>query len=105
MCCENRRPIFQDGRIAEWLIDALRSEALLHQFLVDAFCVMPDHLHFLALGIAQTSDLLAFAKSFKQKTAYVYQQKHGSRLWQRNFYDHVLRAGETSAHVAAYIWM
>jgi hypothetical protein len=46
-----------------------------------------------------------FAKTFKQKTAYVYQQETGVRLWQKNYYDHVLRANEGSNHVAAYIWM
>jgi putative transposase len=90
---------------AEWIVAVLRAEAATHQFLVDAFCVMPGHLHFLALGMAPASNLLAFAKSFKQKTAHAYQQAHHMRIWQRNFYDHVLRPDEPSGCVAAYIWM
>jgi putative transposase len=105
MCCENRQPIFLNSKIAAWIIEALRTEKLRHQFVVDAYCVMPDHLHFLAFGVAPTSDLLGLAKSFKQKTAYVYQHETGVRLWQKNYYDHVLRAGEKSNDVAAYIWM
>ena len=105
MCCEGRRPVFLTRNNAEWIVAILTAEAAKHQFIVDAFCVMPDHLHFLALGMAPTSNLLAFAKSFKQKTAYSYQKEHGLRLWQKNFYDHVLRPDESSGRVAAYIWM
>jgi REP-associated tyrosine transposase len=105
MCCEHREQIFLASDSAAWIVDVLRAESTKHQFIVDAFCVMPDHLHFLAFGTTQDSNLLAYAKSFKQKTAYTYQQKYGVRLWQRNFYDHVLRADEHSGRIAAYIWM
>ena len=70
---------------AAWIVEALKAESVTHQFLVDAYCVMPDHLHFLALGMTVTSNLLTLAKSFKQKTAYTYQKEHGLRLWQKNF--------------------
>jgi putative transposase len=105
MCCENRKPIFRDSGRAAWIIETVRTESILHQFLVDTCCVMPDHLHFLVFGKAPTSDLFVLAKSFKQKTGYAYQQETGVRLWQKNYYDHVLRANEISNHVAAYIWM
>ena len=105
MCCENRNPVFLNNDKATWIVEVLRVESLLHQFLVDAYCVMPDHLHFLVFGKAPTSNLLVLAKSLKQKTGYVYQQEAGVRLWQKNYYDHILRANEKSNDVAAYIWM
>jgi putative transposase len=105
MCCENRKPVFLNSDRADWIVEMLRSESTLHQFLVDAYCVMPDHLHFLVFGKTPTSNLRVLAKSFKQKTGYVYQQEARVKLWQRNYYDHVLRANEGSRHVAAYIWM
>lgn len=105
MCCENRKPIFLSSDRAAWIVEVLRSEALLHQFLVDAYCVMPDHLHFLVFGKTPTSNLLVLAKSLKQRTAYIYQQETGVRLWQKNYYDHALRAQEKSNNVAAYIWL
>ena len=105
MCCENRKPVFLNNNKADWITEVMRAEAHLHQFLVDAYCVMPDHLHFLAFGKAPTSNLLTFAGSFKQKTAFIFQQETGVRLWQKNYYDHVFRASEKSNEVAAYIWM
>jgi putative transposase len=105
MCCEHREPVFLTSDVAGWLADSLRAESVRGQFIVDAFCVMPDHLHFLALGMTPSCKLLAFAKSFRQKLAYLYQKEHGFGLWQKNFYDHVLRTGETSNKVASYSWM
>jgi putative transposase len=105
MCCEDRNSIFRNGERAAWIVEMLRSESTLQQYLVDAYCVMPDHMHFLVFGQAPTSNLRAFAKSFKQKTGYLYQHETGVRLWQKNYYDHVLRASEKSNEVAEDIWL
>jgi REP element-mobilizing transposase RayT len=51
-----------------WVLEFLRAESVLHEFLIDAYCAMPDHLHFLAFGKSVTSDILKFSQSFKQKT-------------------------------------
>jgi REP element-mobilizing transposase RayT len=100
-----RAPIFLDPTVAKWLIEALRKESELHSFLIDVYCVMPDHLHFLAMGATPSSNFLRFVEAFKQKTAHPYMQKTGSRLWQGNYYDHILRSNEKPASVAAYIWL
>jgi putative transposase len=105
MCCEQRIQVFLNGDRANWIVEVLRAETRRHQFVVDAYCVTPDHLHFLAFGKAPTSNLLALAKSIKQKTAYIYQQETSVRLWQKNYYDYVPRTSEESKDVAAYIWM
>ena len=105
MCSETRAPIFTDRTLSNDLIGILRNESHLHEFLIDAYCLMPDHLHFLALGVAPSSDLLRFAKMFKQKTAYAYRQRTGLRLWQKGYYDHILRSNEEPTRVAAYIWL
>jgi len=94
-----------DATHANWVLELLRTESILHQFLVEAYCAMPDHLHFLAFGTSTRSNLLKFAKSFKQQTAFAYLEKTGERLWQNNFYDHILRSSEAPNRVAAYIWL
>jgi REP element-mobilizing transposase RayT len=105
ICCENRKEIFRASDKALWVIDFLQVESVRNQFLIEAFCVMPDHLHFLAFGIAPTSNLLLFVKSLKQKTAYAYKKDQGATLWQINFYDHIVGPNESSSRVAAYIWL
>ncbi len=42
---------------------------------------MPDHIHFLCEGLFGSSDLITFLNAFKQRTAYEFRKKHGSRLW------------------------
>lgn len=105
LCCENRRPVFSIPEHAMWLIDMLRQESVSAQFLLYAYCIMPDHLHVLVQGLDTTSDLLAFIKRLKQSTGYEFRKRFHRNLWQKKFHDHILRENETVQSVAAYIWM
>ena len=74
-----------------------------HRFVILAYCFMPDHLHLLLQG-TQESRLIPFVQRFKQTTGYRFKQRTGRMLWQRSFYDHVLRGEEDIGDVAEYIW-
>ncbi len=41
---------------------------------------------------------------FKQVTGYGFKRRLGQPLWQRSYYDHVLRGEEDTEDVAEYIW-
>jgi len=105
LCCAGRRHFFTAPANACWLVDELRDKSRQHAFAVDAYCVMPDHFHALIRGMELTSDLSVFVERFKQKTAHEFQRKFRSALWQKKFYDHILRAGDPAEGVAMYIWM
>ena len=62
---------------------------------------MPDHIHFLCEGLFGSSDLITFLNAFKQRTAYEFRKKHGSRLWQMRYDDHILRPKEVIEDAAA----
>jgi putative transposase len=64
---------------------------------------MPDHVHLLAEGVAEVSDLNAFMKLAKQYSGYEYKKRTGNKLWQPYVYEHVLRADESVARTARYI--
>ncbi len=64
---------------------------------------MPDHLHLMVEAIADSSSLPSFVKSFKQQSSYSWKQTCGVRLWQRSYFDRVLRDDEDSVAVARYI--
>jgi REP element-mobilizing transposase RayT len=51
---------------------------------------MPEHLHLLIAGSAK-SHLSSFMKAFKQTTSYRYKNATGQPLWQKSFYDHIIR--------------
>ena len=66
---------------------------------------MPDHLHFLAQGLTTTSNLLHFVKGFKIKNQPTLHSIFWQPLWQRRFFDHVLRPNEAPETIAWYIWL
>jgi putative transposase len=105
LCFHNRRPLGTNPRIARWLIARLRKNASVCEFFIHAYCVMPDHVHVLAAGAGETSNLVKFIESFKQETAAVFEHKFNHRLWQFKYYDRVLRGGDSADRVAWYIWL
>jgi len=105
ICCNERRSIFADHRRCLWLVDLFRSECAAKDFALHAYCVMPDHFHFLAEGTTPASDLLALIKGFKIKSSRAHLRETQQILWQRRFYDHILRPREAPEAVAWYIWM
>ncbi|MGA2482665.1 MAG: transposase [Candidatus Acidiferrales bacterium] len=104
-CCWRRRPVFKYLVSCSWFLEFLRQESAAHSFAVHAYCLMPDHVHLLVEGMEPASDLLRFLKSLKQKSAFQFEKKTGNRLWQKKFYDHILRPTESPDGVAWYIWM
>ena len=104
LCFHNRRRLGSNPRIARWIIDELRKHAAASGFFVHAYCVMPDHLHMLAAGASDTSNLLKFVMSFKQETGEEFTRKTRRPLWQFKYYDHILRGNDSADRVAWYIW-
>jgi len=104
-CFDRRHPFGAEPGMARWLVERLRQEAATKRFLVHAYCVMPDHVHVLAEGTDEKTDLLDFMRSFKQKTGFEFARAKNHRLWQSKFYDHVLRGDENPEAVAWYIWL
>ncbi len=104
-CCYRRRPFLAEQLVAGWVIQTLQKFSLRFAFAIHAYCAMPDHLHFLALGLQDGSNLLEFVGSFKQHTGFYYEQRRHKHLWQFKFYDHILRRADGIDDVSAYIWM
>lgn len=123
ICSAHRRPIFRDSQLASTIVDSLKAHAASSHFLLHGWCLMPDHLHVLIEGTTENADLFAFTGRFKQRTALQYsssvragkpdrplqRQECGladrHALWQRNFYEHILRDRQRIEDVASYIWM
>ena len=104
LCSFHRKKTFVDARRASWLVEVLRNVCATRNFAVQAYCLMPDHFHLLAEGLEPTSDLLNLVKTFKLKTSRTYFSQTSQNLWQRKFYDHILRPNESPESVAWYIW-
>jgi putative transposase len=105
LCCESRHPVFANGEWAVWLIGCLNDTAEKYHFGVHAFCVMPEHLHVLAEGLTPESNLLLFVGNFKLLTSREYRKQTSGQLWQKKFFDHILRPKDSPEAVAWYIGM
>ena len=64
---------------------------------------MSDHLHLLVEGQSDDADLIAFARDIKQRVAYRQLRTRRERVWQKGYYERVLRDDEATLTVARYI--
>ena len=104
ICCHDRKKHFSDHALGFWVLDHLRQQAKQSSFVLHAYCVMPDHVHFLAEGRSPRADLLRFVAGFKRHTALAFLKRAAGALWQGRYYDHVLRSSEEVPRIAGYIW-
>ena len=97
-----RAPLFKKPETVQLCLSALSETASLHRMDVLAYCFMPDHLHLLVQA-RDDGSFLRFMKGFKQISGYRYRRSAMQPLWQKGYYDHVLRRKEDVNQVAEYI--
>ncbi len=103
LCACDRREVFRSPTTVEDVLLQIRRSATDEEFVLVAYCFMPDHVHLLAEGISEASDLRRFVTLFKQRSGYRYGRTTSRRLWEVGYYDHVLRDEESTAKVVSYI--
>jgi len=102
-CTDKRLKIFTVAPVVE-LVNAQFLRACTEQyFAIVAYCFMPDHVHLLAEGTREDSDLKRFQAVAKQYSGFYYKQQYGHRLWQRYGYECVLRSQDQTLDVVRYI--
>jgi putative transposase len=104
-CTLYREPVLNNPTVARFLVHAIRTAAALEDFHLHAWCVMPDHVHVLVEGATNESVLSRFVGRWKRASALEFKRQYRRDLWQRLFYDHVLRPMELSHSFAWYIWL
>jgi putative transposase len=102
ICTYSKVEYFKGKIIVGNILEELMHCATAYDFSIIAYCFMPDHLHLLVAG-KDNSSLKKFIKIFKQKTAYNFKTKNSNILWQRSYYDHVVRKEESVEDIARYI--
>jgi REP element-mobilizing transposase RayT len=103
VCTAFRKRIFENFEIGADIASQILRVAADFQFDLTVYCLMPDHVHLLAAAQCEASDLPSFVKHAKQITGFAYRQSTGQSLWQRGYYDRILRDDEASLTVAKYI--
>lgn len=89
------RAVFEhDARFGETVIRTLRESTVERGVQLYCYCLMPDHLHFVAAVQPGGSDIATFVSFFKAQITRATKGRGLARLWQRSFYDHVIRKSE-----------
>ncbi|HKW61911.1 MAG TPA: transposase [Candidatus Acidoferrum sp.] len=105
LCTGDRRKLFESGALVEALLAVLRATCSAHHFAISAYCFMPDHLHLLAQAESKACDLPAFVKAFKGLATVAARTLGVRHLWQKGYYDHVVRESESAGEIAWYIFL
>ena len=103
VCTLGRQEAFHSLSLSAEAVRLLESTGEVHAVDVYAYCLMPDHAHVLAAPTGKAS-LVEFVRDWKSLTDRAWRARQNTRsLWQRSFYDHVLRDEESVEIAARYI--
>jgi putative transposase len=70
ICTERRQRLFKRGHVVLLVLSQISRSAADHQFAILAYCFMPNHLHLLVEGLADTSDFRRFVANAKQYSGF-----------------------------------
>jgi REP element-mobilizing transposase RayT len=102
-CTLDRRKVFVNTDFYEICRDELFALSDRFGFSTDAYVFMPDHVHWLAEALNDGAPLRQFVSTWKQRTGFAWSQRSGSRLWQKGYWERVLRPDDTPLAIARYI--
>jgi putative transposase len=103
ICTLSRTRVFVDDQPVSLVVAHLSRTADDYGFSVIAYCLMPDHIHALIEGRHPAADFREFVRIFKQRSSFEWKREWGKPLWQRSYFEHVLRDDEDTIGVAKYI--
>lgn len=116
LCARRPGAPFLNHELARAVIAALRWRRERHRWSLYGYCLMPDHLHFIArLPVQETAGPLSEAgaltsvldqvRDFKRYTTTQIWWKQGGRgsLWQPSSYDRIVRPGDSIEAAVHYV--
>ena len=101
ICCQNRMPLFEQSEVKKmvdlWL---WKLEENYQHVVLDAYIVMPDHIHFILIKTEKDeiplSRMMTWLKTMTTN-AYIKGVRNNGwlpfekRMWQRNYFEHIVR--------------
>jgi len=103
---QDRRPLFADDANVELFRVTMHRAKEYHPFIMRAFVFLHDHIHLL-IFVAETTNISKLLQSIQRNFTRNYKKAHNInkpiRLWQRGFWDHVIRDERDFANHLHYI--
>jgi len=103
-CTDLGHTHFSSGQLVGLLLDLLRAQCSSSSFNVYAYCFMPNHLHLELAGLSDNSDAISLLHDFKGNATSQARTLGIRNLWEKGFYDHILRGDDNHDAVAWYIF-
>jgi putative transposase len=103
-CAGARRLAFSSGQLVRALVDLLPEQCSIFLFNVYAYCFMPDHVYLELVGLSAASDAILLLHDFKGNATSQARALGVRNLWEKSFYDHILRDDDDHNAVAWYIF-
>jgi len=105
LCTANKKPYFETEKLTQIIEDEMEFRRVAGQIKLYCYCIMPDHLHILlSLTSSYRKSLQDWVSTFKRYTSRTVNTSFGiSPLWQKNFYDHIVRREESLLKMVEYI--
>jgi|SRR5947209_8040248 len=106
-CAAGRHPVLANDHAVKILRDQFMQAPRRYGWRVGRYVIMPDHIHFFCApgGEREPSTLSVFVGGVKMWSArsILAASKRSPPLWQREFFDHLLRSTESYASKWAYV--
>jgi putative transposase len=109
-CTNNRRQVLARDEVAKVLVDELRVGHGQHGWAVGRYVIMPDHVHFFCRPERdgkKLSEFVGFWKSYTSRRINALGSPRSTpadtTLWQREFFDHILRSDESYSQKWNYV--
>jgi len=104
ICAREGESPFANSDLCEGVERLIRECKARYNFQIYTWCLVSDHLHLLVQPPGDGTTVSRFVQVFKSLTTRLYWKLGGAgRLWQRGFYDHILREDEDPITVGEYI--
>jgi REP element-mobilizing transposase RayT len=101
--CFERHRYFADPTVANAAMRILLSLRLQHGFKLYSFVFMPDHFH-AVIGLGDSGLTLGgLCGSFKSLTTREFWKYGEGKLWQRQYFDHIVRNEEDFCECVGYV--
>jgi len=102
-CIEKNVRLFADSEVVRHFTDCLKTAADKRYCTVLIYCFMPDHQHLLVHGNSSQADTWRAMVDYKQQTGFWLGRNCAGIKWQKDFYDHIIRADEDLKSQIQYI--
>ena len=104
ICAYAHQSPFVRPNLNQQTLAILRDEQTRQNCRIFTYCLMPDHLHFLVSPNVDGISALTFTDQYKGKaTNASWKLGWQGKLWQRRYYDHIVRQEEDLLAIAEYI--